>query len=171
MFQVCIMSGLEGNLGSENKVYLTVLGGCELTCPTVARQIVAALTRTENGRRDRPRQVFVTILGATEIKAPTLAQEYLDLRDLIQAGTLSVDDWDRTVSEVGRADVELQSYTVMGGFSDCELPSESEEIESLAMQRHLGNIAPEAGQILECAVGQRGAERRATLRRAATVGI
>ena len=169
MIQVCIWSGHEGQLGSENKLYLTLMGGCELVCPTMARQILARRKQERNGSPAKPRQVFVTIMGGTEIKVPTLAQEYVDFRDLLHSSSVTMEEWDRYVTEVGRADVSVASFTLMGGFSDGQLPSENEEIDSLAVQLHLGSISEDAGRILQYGIGQHGAERRATVRRAVAV--
>ena len=74
--------------------------------------------------------------------------------------------WSGTRPMFERLDVSISSFTLMGGFSECELPSEDEEVDSLALQRHLGHIPESAGQILQYGIGRRGAERFATLRRA-----
>ena len=166
MIQVCIMSGHDGQLGSESKVYLTLMGGCELIRPTFARQILANRQQERAGRSKRPRQTFVTLLGGTEIKAPTLAEEFIELQELLSSGQFSMEDWDRNAAEAGRSDVSVASFTLMAGFDECELPSENEEIDRLALHRHLGTISEAASQTLQYGIGQRGAERRATLRRA-----
>ncbi len=164
MIQVCIMSGHEGRLGSEGKVYLTLMGGCELTRPTLARQIAASRRRSEG--LSRPRQTFITLLGVTEIKVPTLAEEYIELQELIGSGSVTLADWDRCVADADRSDVTIASFTLMAGFGECELPSENDEIDALALQQHLGTISETASQVLQYGIGQRGAERRAILRRA-----
>ena len=105
-------------------------------------------------------------MGATEINAPTLAEEFIDLQELLRSGELRMDDWERHAADAGRSDVSISSFTLMAGFSECELPSENEEVDSLALHRHLGNIPESAGAVLQHGIGQRGAERRATLRRA-----
>ncbi len=170
MIQVCIMSWHEGYLASDKKVYLSLMGGCGLIGPTLARQIVTKRERERNGSARPPRQFFLTIMGAAEITAPPLAQEFLDLRDLLSSGAISMTDWDRAGGDAGHADVSIGSLTLMGHFSDRELPSEDDEINALALQRHLGHITEAQGQVLQCGIGQRGAERRATVRRAVTVG-
>ena len=128
MLQVCIMSGHEGHLGSEKKVFLTLMGACELQCPTIARQILSRKQQPLNGAGPRPHQVFFTVMGATEIKVATLAQEFVDFTDMLRNGDLSLADWDRCIADVDRSDVTVQSYTLMAGFSDSELPTENEEI-------------------------------------------
>ena len=60
----------------------------------------------------------------------------------------------------------IRPFTLMGGFSEMVLPSEEEEIEGLAVQRHLGNISDSAGEVLQYGIGRKDVERRATLRRA-----
>lgn len=167
MIQVCIMSGHDGYLASDKKFYLTLMGGCDLICPTLARQIVAKRERERNGSSHAPKQFFLTIMGATEITAPTLAQEFMDLRDLLQSGSITMADWDRHSGDVGRADVSVGSLSLMGGFSDSELPTEDDEINALALQRHLGHISEAEGVALQYGIGRRGAERRASVRRAA----
>jgi len=166
MIQFCIMSGYEGRIRPEPKIYVTFMGGCDLKRETVARQILAQRLHQREGKTQAPRQFFLTVMGRVEIKCPTLAEEFIDLREMINSGTLSMDDWDRAMADLGRTDVSIASFTLMGGFSENELPSENEEIESLAVQRHLGTISDSAGQVLQFGVGQRDAERRATLRQA-----
>jgi len=41
MIQFCIMSGYEGRVRPERKVYVTLMGACDLKRSTVARQILA----------------------------------------------------------------------------------------------------------------------------------
>jgi len=166
MFQFCIMGGQESKIRPEPKVYVTFLGGCELKRGTLARQILAQRQRRRDGKDVPPKQFFLTIMGGTVIKYPTLAEEFLDLQQLIRAGELSVSDWDHALADLGRLDVVIVSFTLMGGFSECELPSESEEIDSLALQRHLGNISADAGAVLQHGIGQRDAERHTVIRRA-----
>ena len=167
MIHFCILSGHEGLLGSEKKIYVTLAGATELQCPTIARQLMTRRARERNGTvGSRVQQLFLTIMGATEIKAPTLAEEFVDYVDLARSGDLSLGDLDSVWAEVGRADVIPASFTLMGGFSDCELPSENDEVEGLALQRHIGNIPDDAGNALQFGIGKRGAERRASLRRA-----
>jgi len=166
MIQFCIMGGHEGRVRPERKLYVTLMGACELTRQSVARQILTRRQQEKDGRPGPPAQFFLTLMGATEIKCPTLAEEFLDLRQLISSGALTMEDWDRATSDLGRLDVSIASFTLMGAFSENELPSENEEIESLAVQRHLGNISSAAGQVLQLGIGQRESERRATLRRA-----
>jgi hypothetical protein len=166
MVQFCIMGGYEGRVRPEPKLYVTFMGGCDLKRSTVARQILAQRLQEREGRTHPPRQFFLTIMGGVEITCPTLAEEFIDLREMIHSGNLSMDDWDRAMADLGRSDVSIGSFTLMGGFAESELPSENEEIESLAVQRHIGTISDSAGQVLQFGVGQRDAERRATLRRA-----
>jgi len=166
MIQFCIMSGYEGRVRAERKLYVTLMGGCELKRATVARQILSQRLNEREGKTHPPRQFFLTIMGGVAIRCPTLAEEFIDLREMINSGALSMDDWDRAIADLGRSDVSIASFTFMGGFSENALPEEEEEIESLAVQRHLGTISDSAGQVLQFGVGQRDAERRATLRRA-----
>lgn len=166
MIQFCIMSGYDGRVRPERKVYITLMGACDLKRATVARQILAQRLQEREGRTHPPRQFFLTIMGVTEITCPTLAEEFIDLREMMSSGALSMDDWDRAMADLGRTDVSIASFTLMGGFSENELPTEEQEIESLAVQRHLGTISDIAGQVLQFGVGRRDAERRATLRQA-----
>ena len=166
MIQFCIMSGHEGLLPTERKFFFTLMGGCSFRRPTVARQILAARRNEAEGNPRAPRQFFLSIMGGVDINCPTLAEEFIDLREMIQSGALSMSDWDQAMADLGRTDASIGSFTLMGGFSENSLPSENQEIESLAVQRHLGNISEEAGTILQFGIGQRNAERRATLRRA-----
>lgn len=166
MFQVCIMSGHEGVIRPEKKVYITFMGGCELRRPTMARQILARKEQQRRGDTESPRVFFFTLMGGVDIKSPTLAAEFLDLRELIRGGALTLSDWDTAIADIARFELAIGSFTLMGGFSDAELPSEAEEIDSLAMQYHLGNIPQPSLRVLQTGIGQRDPERRSTIRRA-----
>ena len=61
------------------------------------------------------------------------------------------------------------SLTLFGAFSETELPSDDEEIEGLALQRHFGNITADSGKVLEMGVGQSGSQRHALIRQAVSV--
>lgn len=170
MIQVAIMGGHGGVLRPDKRIFITFMGGAELVMPTVARQILAARSR---GREDaKPvTQFFLTIMGGTEIKLPTLAAEFLDLRELVRSGDLSLAEWDRAMSGIAQTQSNIASFTLMGGFEDHALPEESEEIDALAIQRHLGNISDSAGRVLQLGIGQGESERRATIRRAVAVEV
>jgi len=166
MIQFCILGGYDGRIRPEPKIYVTFMGGCDLKRETVARQILTQRLHEREGKPRPPRQFFLTIMGGVDITCPTLAEEFIDLREMIKSGALSMADWDRVMADLGRSDVSISSFTLMGGFSANELPTEEQEIESLAVQRHLGTISDSAGQVLQFGVGREGAERRATLRQA-----
>jgi hypothetical protein len=165
MIHVTIFGGHEGRLQPNKRFYLTLFGGCGLVRPTVARQLLAQ-RQAERENRARGKTFFLTAFGAAEIKAPTLTEEFLDLREMINSGMLNLDDWERSMAELARSEGLIASFTIFGGFDECTLPKEDEEIDSLAVQRHLGNIPESAGHVLQFGIGQRGAERTATLRRA-----
>ena len=169
MIQVCIMSGHEGRLRSEKKIFITLMGGMELTRQTVAKQILSQRQMEKDAAAGKPtgqRHFFLTIMGATEISLPTLAEEFIDMRETLRTGVLKVEEWDRCVAALGRSDYSIASFTLMGGFSEAMLPGEESEIDSLALHRHLGTIPEPAGRVLEYGIGQRDGERWATIRRA-----
>jgi hypothetical protein len=193
MIRVTIFSGHEGQLRVDKGVYLTLFGGCELIRPTIARQLFAVREAEEQaeaagrmvggphgcgfpvghggrmryGRRPhRAGPFFLTLFGGVEIKSPTLAEEFLDLRESVRSGVLDMKDWDEAMARLRHLDLSIASFTLFGGFNECKLPSEDEEIDSLAIQRHLGNIPEDAGRILQLGIGQRTAERAATVHRA-----
>lgn len=166
MIQFCIMGGQDARIRPEPKIFVTLMGACDLQRDTLARQILSRRQRQREGKGAPPKQFFLTIMGATEIKCPTLAEEFLDLHQLMRTGELSMADWDRALADLGRLDVVIVSFTLMGAFSEAELPSETEEIDSLALQRHLGNISAAAGEVLQHGIGQRDAERQSVVRRA-----
>ncbi len=169
MIQVCIMSGHEGRLRAEKKLYITLMGGTELNRPTLAKQILMQRQQEKDVREGKPagqRHFFLTIMGATEILLPTLAEEFIDMHETFRTGILAVEEWDRCVALLGKSDYGIASFTLMGGFSETTLPAEEKEIETLALHRHLGTIPETAGRILEFGIGQRDAERWATVRRA-----
>lgn len=166
MIQVTIFSGRSGELRLDNSVYLTLFGGFELTRPTIARQILARRRADHQGHRPSPRPFFLTIFGGGSIKCPTLAAEFIDLRETITGGLHDMADWERAMGDLDRIGPIFGSFTLFGGIDESGLPSEEQEIDSLAVQRHLGNIPESAGQVLQYGIGQGGIERTATIRRA-----
>lgn len=166
MFHFCIFGGQGGELSPDKKVYVTIFGACELKRPTVARQIIEM--RQASRQPDRhPMRFFLTVCGATELQAPTLAEEYIDLQDALRAGLLTLEEWDRSVARIGSSDdFRASSFTLLGGFSTSELPSEDEELERLALNRHLGTIPEPASRALMLAVGRGGSQRPAAVRQA-----
>ena len=166
MIHVCIFSGHEGRLRPDKKFYLTLFGGFTLTRPTLARQILAHRRARANGRVERSRPFFLTLFGGGAIKAPTLAEEFIDLRELFDSGALNLDEWGPFMAELDSSDASVSSLTLFGGFDECKLPSENDEVEGLALHRHLGNISESASHVLQLGIGQKDAERRATIRQA-----
>jgi len=170
MLQVCLFGGYEGPLSPEKKCCFTAFGGCTLRRPTMARQILTA-RKVREGKIPTPKMIFVTVFGATEIKCPTLAEEYLDMREAVQSGAIHPSDWERYQTELDQyQSSSLLSLTLFGGFSESELPTEDEEVEGLALQRHFGNIGADSGRVLEMGVGQSGSQRQAVIRQAVQVG-
>ncbi len=166
MIHATIFGGHEARLQPERGFFLTLFGACQLSWPTVARQL---LTQRQLERDHQPpggKPFFLTIFGGAGIKSPTLTEEFIDLREMIRGGLLAMEDWERSMVQLGRTGGALASFTIFGAFDECELPSEDEEVDSLAIQRHLGSIPESAGQVLQYGIGQRGAERTATVRRA-----
>ena len=51
------------------------------------------------------------------------------------------------------------------------LPSEDDELEDLALNRHLGYITEQASELLMQAIGQRGSSRGAVVRQAIAVAM
>ena len=166
MIRFTIFSGYEGRLRPDGTFYLTLFGGCELIRPTIARQTMARRELERDGRPIRQRPFFLTIFGGASIKLPKLAEEFLDFRESMSTGVLAMPDWERSVTDLGQSDSIFGSFTLFGGFEEEELPSETEEIDAIALHRHLGNLSDTAGQILQYGIGQHGTERYATVRRA-----
>ena len=170
MLQLCVFGGYEGPLSAEKKCCFTVFGGCTLRRPTLARQIITA-RRVRDGVVATPKMIFVTLFGGTEIKYPTLAEEFVDMREAIRGNVLRPDDWDRYLLDVEQFNSSsLLSLTMFGSFSESELPTEDEEVEGLALQRHFGNLSDSGSRVLETGVGQRGSARHAVIRQAVEVG-
>ncbi len=165
MIHLCIFGGQGGQLSSGRKVYFTLFGACELLRPTTAKQIIEA---RQGGPSDAASMshFFITLFGGTSLKLPTLAQEYLDLQDGLRAGLLTLDEWDRTIARVAGSVRPLGSLTLFGGFDGDELPSEDDELDALALNRHLGQISDQAVDLMMPAVGQRGSTRPAIVRQA-----
>lgn len=168
MFHLCLFGGQSGQLADDKRVYVTILGGCSLRWPTFARQI------SELRQRGAPNAAtpyfFVTLLGSTDVAAPTLAEEYVDLQNALRAGQLTLDDWDRSVAHVGSFR-SSGSLTLFAGFDGDCLPSEDQELEDLALNRHLGYIPDAAAELLIRAIGQRGASRAAAVRQAVAAAL
>ncbi len=169
MIQFCMFGGHGGELSHDKRVYVTIFGACELKRPTIARQIIELRQRSNSGKA-APMRFFITLFGGTEVAAPTLCEEYLDLQDGLRSGLLTLEEWDRTVAHVGVASsLRVSSFTLFGGFSSSELPSEDEELDRLALNHHLGQIPETAGKALMMAVGQDGSQRPAAVRQAIAV--
>jgi hypothetical protein len=166
MIHVTIFAGHEGRLQPNKRLYLTLFGGCELVRPTIARELLTQRQARRDPRPAGPKAFFLTIFGGMEIKAPSLAEEFIDLREMIGSGLLTMEEWERSMVDLERNDGAIASLTLFGSCNECKLPSENEEVDSLAVQRHLGNIPESATQVLQYGIGQRGVERSATLRRA-----
>ena len=166
MLKVTIFAGSEVRLRMDGTLYITVFGGCDATRPTLASQVATRRQQGESRLSVLPRPFFFTVFGGVDIKSPTLAEEYLDLRDLLSSGVMAADQCERAIAELNHADSQTSSFTLFGGFDECCVPSEDEEVEALALHRHLGNIPDAAAQVLQYGVGQRDAERYAAVRRA-----
>ena len=166
MIHFTIFAGHEGRLRLDGTFYLTMFGGCELIRPTLARHAMTKRELEREGRATRQKPFFLTIFGGAGIKLPTLAEEYLDLQESLGSGLLAMADWERSVTDLTRSDSLFGSFTLFGGFDEGELPSENEEIEAIALHRHLGNLSDTAGQMLQYGIGRRDAERYATVHRA-----
>lgn len=166
MIHVTMFAGHDGQLQPDKRFYLTMFGGCDLVRPTVARQLLHERQVAQSGRPPTHTPFFLTIFGGVDITYPTLAEEFLDLREMLNSRLLSMEDWDRSMAQLGRAGTSVASFTMFGGFGEFELPSENQEVDSLAVQQHLGNIPESAGSVLQYGIGQKGSERTATLRRA-----
>ncbi len=171
MIQVTVFSGHEGRLRYGKQFYLTIFGACELVKPTVAHRLLAEAEQKRGVLHLDQTPFFFTIFGAAEIKCPTLVEEFIDLRELLNTEGARFTNWETTITAIGRGDGALASFTLFGGFDECVLPTENEEVDSLALQRHLGNISDSAGQILQCGVGQRDVERYATVRQAVLTDV
>lgn len=163
MLQLCVFGGYEGPLSREKKCFLTMFGGSELHRPTLARQLIAARAQRE-GKTGAAKMIFLTFFGATSIKCPTLAEEYLDFQQSVANGSLEMTDWKSYMSDLDDfQSSSLISLTLFGGFAEHDLPSENEEVEGLALQRHFGNISADSGHVLEMGVGQSGAHRNSVV--------
>ncbi len=165
MIHFCVFGAHEGILAPDKVVYFTMFGGCELKQPTLAKRLLEARRYENMGMPIRRRNFFVTIFGGTSIKVPTLAEEFLDLQDALRAKLIAFEDWDAAVVHLND-NPGFGSLTAFGGFEGAELPSEDEEVEGLALNRHIGNISEPAGRTLELAVGRGGSHRTAILRQA-----
>jgi len=167
MFQVCVFGSYDGRLRANKRVFFTLFGECVLRRPTLARQLVTGRSAQPGQAPARPHHLVITLMGSTKVKAPTLAEEFLDLREGLRGGVITLPMWDRLVADLARDDGEaFLSLTLFASFEEASLPTENEEVDALALQRHLGNISDSALQILQLGVGQDDVHRRAVLRQA-----
>lgn len=167
MFQVCMFGAYEGRLAASKRVVLTMFGACELHRPTLARRLLAKSARANEVKPARYRPFVITLFGSAEIRLPTLAEEFLDLREAIRSGAVSPQALDHFLVDLSAEDDgAVFTLTLFGACDEAGLPGEDEEVDSLALQRHLGNISDNEAQILQCGVGQEEAQRRAVLRQA-----
>lgn len=164
MIQVTVFSGHVGELCCDKALYLTVFAGCTLSKPTVARRVMLLRDHHET-RMTRRKPFFFTLFGGVDVKSPTMAAEFIDMREMLNSKTLTMNDWDGIISRIGSFQDSVGSLTLFGAWR-CALPTENEEIDSLALQCHLGNIEDPARKILQTGIGQNGSERLAVLRRA-----
>jgi len=189
MIQVTIFGGRDGPFRYDNTFYLTLFGACELTKPTLARQYMIARQHEAAGPTRQPQPTFwekvealgssrrrhgvystkpffLTVFGAVAIKNPTLAEELVDLQELIRSGELSLEEWDRAMLTLSHLESSCSSFTLFAAFNESELPSEDEEVNSLAMQCHLGNISEPSREVLQAGIGLKESDRRAVIHRA-----
>ncbi len=170
MIQLCAFGGYEGPLRREKKCFLTVFGGSDLNRPTLARQLISAQAQ-KDGKGAASKMIFLTLFGSTSIKCPTLAEEYLDLKQSVENGSLELGDWRNYISELDQfQSSSLMSLTLFGSFAEHTLPTENEEVEGLALQRHFGNISDDSGHVLELGVGRSGAHRNSVVFQALRAG-
>ena len=168
MIHITIFSGHEGKIRPESKFYLTIFGGTTLVRPTLVRRILAARAQDRNGSQEQKKgPFFFTLFGALEIVYPTLAEEFIDLRDSVNGGAITLRDWDQRMLHLSRNEESLASFTLFGGASENEVPSENDELDSLALHCHMGNISENVARILQMGIKQPEAERLAAVRRAA----
>ena len=186
MIKVTIFGGHEGCLNFDTQFYFTFFGGCEVVRPTLARQLVArrqaerdhtpggvgpshgwrgrGAFRHHHAMRGRP--FFFTLFAGTEIRSPTLAEEFVDLREAMNSGLLTMDDCERSMADLTLSESSIGSFTLFGSFEEGKSPSEEKEIDALAIQRHLGNVSEQVGHVLQLGIGQSEGERRVVLRQA-----
>ncbi len=170
MLQLCIFGGHAGLLTPEKKCYFTIFGGCELRRPTLAKQIISS-EQSDKRNLPTPKMIFITLFGGTDIKCPTLAEEYLDLKAAVESRVLDLNNWDTYISRLDSwQSSSLMSLTLFAAFNETNLPSEDQEVEGLALQRHLGKISEESGRILEMGVGQKGSGRQSVIHQAVLKG-
>jgi hypothetical protein len=172
MLQLCLFGGYGGPLRPEKKVYFTAFGGSDLMRPTLARRIAWARDHQKTGSTSKHRYFIITLFGGTDIKSPPLAEEFIDLKAMVRSGGLLLREWDRCLAEMHRFENEsITSITLFGGLGEDEIPAEDVEIDSLALQRHLGNIPDRAGEILQLGVGQSGTQRTAVIHQAVAAAV
>jgi hypothetical protein len=161
----------DGQLVPGRDFYITIFGGSDLKRLPAASQI-AELRQRPAFERDQSQYIFCTLFGGTTLTWPTLAEEYLALRDALRAGTITLDDWDRSVARPGGpGPLRTLSLTLFGSFDGDVLPREEKELDDLSLQRHLGQIPEAAVQLLMLAIGQAGGQRLAAVRHAVLAAI
>jgi hypothetical protein len=171
MAHFSMFGGNNGQLAPGRDFYITIFGGCDLKRPTAASHIVE-LRGQPAYARDRSQGIFCTLCGGTTLTYPTLAEEYLALRDALRSGTITLEDWDRSLARPGGVGpLRAMSLTLFGSFDGEVVPREEKELDDLSLQRHLGQIPEAAVQLLMLAVGQIGLQRLTAVRQAVVAGL
>ncbi|MFQ5413051.1 MAG: hypothetical protein ACE5E6_01195 [Phycisphaerae bacterium] len=166
MIHVSIFGGYQGWLHADKRLFLTLFGATSVQRQTLAKQIIARREHERHGDPLPQRPLFITLFGAASIRAPTLAEEYIDLRDMLDSGALTMQEWDRSLATLARWEPTPASLSLFGGFSEHELPSETAEVDAIAIQRHLGSLSEPAARVLQLGIGQATTDRRAVVRQA-----
>lgn len=171
MIQFCVMGGHDGKIRPNKKVFVTLMGACDVYRPTLARQILESRQNGTKPGQHQSWQFFLTIMGVTDINSPTLAEEFVDLHELLRQGVITPRDVDQAVGEMAHLGPSVSSFTIMGGFSEVEVPDEEAEVESLALQQHIGNISARVAEVLQLGIGKKDGERRSTIRNAIRTAV
>lgn len=168
MFDICVFAGSGGVLGPRGGLHITLFGGQEFARAPAVRQVLAQRRRSE-GEGQPGHHFFLTLFGATSIAWPTITDEYLALVEALRSGALTLADWDRHITTIGLPHVH--ALTLFGGFDAHEIPEEDKEVDSLALQRHLGHIPDQVAEMLMHAIGRDGLQRLEVVRQAAAAAL
>jgi hypothetical protein len=166
MLHFCVFGGSDTELRTEGGVYVTIFGGATLRRPPLAHALT--LHRGQSAEKTRIHQHYCLVLfGGITVSWPTVVQEYLSLRDALRSRTITLDEWDNFVAQSGvDGSLRVNSLTLFGGFDSNETPSEDDELDTISMHRHLGQISEDAAERLMLAIGQSGPHRLAIVRQA-----
>ncbi|MCG3137673.1 MAG: hypothetical protein HJJLKODD_01522 [Phycisphaerae bacterium] len=198
MAHVTVFSGSEIRLSGRREIVLTIFGGIDIYKPTLAKRIMEELQNFRNQpapvtatqpvndidrlinylsgrnpdgshRTQSQRTTYIlTIFGGVDLIAPTLVQEYLEIRELVNSGTISPAEWSVLAGRMLAIEENesISSLTLFGGLSHTT-PNKKEEEKQISSARNMGLLNTDEEMALRSVSGQNRQQVRSLLRQVA----